>query len=204
MPSENEILDLVLSSIETGLDEHHEHVVFQQLRVAPESLIVHLAAFQIHMELEKQWPGQFDVRIEHSKCDLKIVPKNTPDEPFLFEFKIPWSGGFILADTADDFDRKLGDNPRVFEVTVFLRVVNRGEWHYRQQGSLKPEDYRKQLPKYVESKYPGLKVQLVKEGNTFSLILGDARMECTVMIWKVEQVHKQLPNEQGEPDDRPV
>lgn len=61
MLTENEVLDLVLSSIKTGLDEHKEHIVFQQLRVAPESLIVHFAAFEIHREFEKRWPGQFHV-----------------------------------------------------------------------------------------------------------------------------------------------
>ena len=186
LPTEDELLELVLHSIETALNEHQEHIVFQQLRVAPESLIVHLAAFQIHKEFEKHWPGQFDVRLEGERCDLKIAPKNTPDEPFLFEFKIPWSGYFILGDTADDLHRKLRDNPRAFEVTVFLRVVNRGEWLYREQGSLIPEDYREQLPNYVESKYPGLRVQLVKEGRTFSLTLGDAEIECSVMIWRAE------------------
>jgi len=185
-PTEDEILDLVLSSIETGLDEHQEHVVFQQMRVAPESLIVRFAAFQIHKELEKRWPGQFHVLLENKKCDLKITPMKGQDEPFLFEFKIPWSGCFILGETADDFYTKLRNNPRAYEVTVFLEVLNPGEQCYRKPGKVKAANYAEKLSSAVQMKYPGLKAQIVKERKAFSLTSGDAKIECSMLIWKAE------------------
>jgi len=177
---------LVLTSIETGLVENQEHVVFQQLRVAPESLIVHFAAFQIHKELEKRWPGQFDVLLENKKCDLKIAPVKGQDKPFLFEFKIPWSSSFISGETADDFSKKLLNNPRAYEVTVFLEIVNPGEQCYRKPGKLKAVNYAEKLRSAVEKKYPGLRAQTVGKGRNFSLASGDAKIECSVMIWKAE------------------
>lgn len=186
-PTEDDILELILDSIQTGLTQNKEHIIFQQMRVAPESLIVHFAAFQMHKELEKRWPGQFDVLLESRKCDLKIVPKNTPNnEPFLFEFKIPWSGGFIPGETADDFYTKLRNNPRAYEVTVFLEVLNPGEQCYRKPGKVKAADYAEELRSAVERKYPGLRARTVRNGKTFSLASGDARIECSVMIWKAE------------------
>jgi hypothetical protein len=186
IPTENEILDLVLNSIETGLQEHQEHVVFQQLRVAPESLIVHFAAFQMHKELEKRWPDKFDVLLENMKCDLKIAPMKGQDEAFLFEFKIPWSGGFILGETADDFFKKLRNNPRAYEVTVFLEILNPGEQCYRKPGKVKAANYAEKLRSAVEKKYPGLRAQVVRKGKSFSLASGDAEIECSVMVWKAE------------------
>ena len=186
MPTENEILELVLDSTEAGLHENQEHIVFQQMRVAPESLIVHFAVFQIHKELEKRWPEQFDVRIEHRKCDLKIVPKDAPEEPFLFEFKIPWSGSFIPGETADDFYKKLRNNPRTYEVSVFLEIRNPGKQCYRRPGKLKAANYAEKLRSAVEKKYPGLSARPVRNGKLFSLASGDAAIDCSVMIWRAE------------------
>jgi len=185
-PTENDILKLVLTSIETALIENQEHVVFQQMRVAPESLVVHFAAFQIQKELEKRCPGQFDVLLENKKCDLKIAPMKGQDESFLFEFKIPWSGGFVLAETADDFDKKLRDNQRAYEVTVFLEVINPGQQCYRKPGKLRAANYAEKLLSAVEKRYPGLRARPVREGNTFSIASGDAKIECSVMIWTAE------------------
>lgn len=187
IPTENDILELVLNAIQAGLKDNEHNIVFQQLRVAPESLIVHFAAFQIQKELESRWPGQFDVLLENKKCDLKIVSKNAPKEPFLFEFKIPWSGGFILAETADDFDKKLRNIPRAYEVTVFLEVSSSGEPSYRKPGKLKAADYPERLRSAVEKKCPGVSAQLVAEGRHFTLASGGAEIECTVMIWRAEQ-----------------
>jgi hypothetical protein len=53
------------------------------------------------------------VLLESKKCDLTLRPLDSQEEPFQFEFKIPWSGGFILGETADYFQIKLRDNPRL-------------------------------------------------------------------------------------------
>ena len=192
MPTEDEVLGLVLNSIETGLHENQERIVFQFMRVAPESLIVHFAAFQIHKELEKRWPRQFNVLLENKKSDLKIAPMKGQDEAFLFEFKIPWSGGFILGETADDFFKKLRNNPRAYEVTVFLEVLNPGEQCYRKPGKVKAANYAEKLRAAVEKKYPGLRAQVVRKGKTFSLASGDAEIECSVMIWRARHMGPEI------------
>ena len=185
-PTDNDILELVLNSIQAGLKNHEDNIVFQQMRVAPEALIVHFAAFEIHKELETLRPGEFDVLLENKKCDLKVVWKNAPDEPFLFEFKVPWSGGFIPGETADDFGKKLR-TPRAYEVTVFLEILNPGEQCYRKPGKLKAANYAEKLRSAVEKKYPGLRARTAREGNTFSLASGDAQIGCSVIIWRAEQ-----------------
>jgi hypothetical protein len=72
------------------------------------------------------------------------------------------------------------------EVTVFLEIRNAGEQCCRKPGKLKAVNYAEKLRSAVEKKYPGLSAQTVRNGRTFSLASGDAKIECSVMIWRAE------------------
>ena len=184
----DQVLELMIESIQRGLAENQERVIFQQLRVAPESLIVHLAAFALKKNLEYRWPGRFRVQIEMKREDLTICSASDGQRLCGFEFKIPWSDGLIVREIIDDIEKKL-TAPSTFEVTVFLRERSSSPGFPRRGGRYTHEDLKQGILDLAESCRPPIEVGIITESDPFILSSDEAEYETVIAIWGLNESH---------------
>ena len=185
-PTPDEVLEVVFESINTGIRNNATNIAFQQVRTAPERLVVHLSAFELYQQLEERWAGQFRVLLERKRRhDLLVRPINEAEPPFVFEFKVPWSRNLIVGPIVKDFEKVLKDtHTHGYVVTVFLKLLETPDWALQRGGGYGVEQLVEQLETAVRGHRVVRSAEVIKKGSPIQINSAETRIECTVLVWK--------------------
>jgi hypothetical protein len=188
---DEEILSVVGESICAALRNHAAHIVFQQVRTAPEHLIVHFSAFELNAELQRRWPNRFQVLLEEDRNDVQVVDLEEPNRPFVFEFKVPWSGDLIVGKIVADLIKmsRCAHRERGYVVTVFLSLLETPPWANQRTRRYTVEALEQAVHEGLAQRPPGWDAAIVFASEPIHLETTEARIECTVTLW-----HPQVPN----------
>ena len=184
--TDGEVLDVVAQSIREALRTYGVHVAFQQVRTAPESLIVHFSAFQLQAGLQRRWPGQFRVLLEEGRRhDLQLDFLSRAEPPFVFEFKIPWSGDLIASKIVDDMVKvwRCTQGERGCVVTVFLLLGETPTWANQRTRRYTATDLEPAVRQCLARKAPDLVAQSISDDEPVRLQTDEAQIDCTVTLW---------------------
>jgi hypothetical protein len=206
---DDEVVDIVADSIEAAIRAHGANIAFQQALTAPEGIIRHFWAIELHQLLNQRWPGLFRVKLEKgNKNDILIcrVPEGT-NAPFVLEFKVPWSKdtcvfpkrkkgnkerkkgkedrNYILYDLD-----KVSKEERGYVVTVFLKWLKIPDWAASNRRDSRRRRYtNEEMANEVLQRLPemdaNLRACVVRKSAPIKIkFFEDAQMDCTVTIWR--------------------
>jgi hypothetical protein len=193
-PTDDEVVRIVFDSIEAAIRRHGTHIAFRQVRTTPEGLIVHFSAFELYQQLESRWPEQFRVELEQgARNDILIRPIKVSNSPFVFEFKVPWSGkqkgkpGVIPEKVVRDLV-KIHQEKRGFAVTVFLKLLKTTAWAKQRGDQYTVSQMKQAVIDDLAKKHPDLSADVVRESAPIKIESDEAQIECTVTVWRVQRL----------------
>jgi len=161
---------------------------FLQLRVSAEHFVVPLCGFAVERKLQELMPNSFHVAFEKKvrniskgPIDLIILPLKEDsnvdwNNPYLFEFKMVWQGGFSenISGIKNDLEKLKGYN-RGYVIGVLFAFENIVEW-----SSYKHEYDIKKLSERVKKVVP----RSIFDGKSYPVSSSEVRGQVKMLVWK--------------------
>ncbi len=185
-PTEHDVVVVVAKSVEDALRNHGTNIAFQQVRTTPEDLVVHFSSFELNGQLQARWPGSFRVLLEKGqRHDLQVVSIESVEPPYVFEFKVPWSGDLIEGLVVSDLV-KVSQHTRGYAVTVFLKLLKTPPWAGQRVDRYSVAQLKQAVLDRLRLERPEIEARVDHESSPIALESAEARIEGTVVVWRPE------------------